>query len=457
MLPNVLIIHTDQQSLWTISAYQKQNYLKTPNIDYLANNGALCTEYYANTNPCTPSRGCFLTGLYACSHGAQCNDMPINQSKTTFADVIKNRGYETIYIGKYHLDGPNRPGFVHPDRGMGFTNNLLMFNRGHFKKILPISKIKNDFTAHDQPIMCEEIGDSNSYSTDWLTKQAIKNINHLANGERPFLLMLSYPDPHPPYITREPYQSLYKPESIPLPETFTETQSELNSGKPLNNKETFLKKKAAYCSMIKLIDDNIGEIISELKKNNILSNTLIVFTTDHGDYMGEHGLMGKMRMHEAAYHIPMIIYYPSKIVPPKRQEFMWSTVDFAPTLLDLLDIKTKTEFEGTSYASQLMGNTDICKSNDLIYLEEADYFKGKSREIRLGIISKEFWYVQEHGESKYLYDRKKDPLQRRNLVSSSKYKRIISKLDQAIDSHLSKEKPNIIKEWIGRLSQSIGS
>ena len=262
--------------------------------------------------------------------------------------------------------------------------------------------------------------------------------------------MLSYPDPHPPYVTREPYQSLYKPELMPIPETFTDKQNELNTGRPIKNKEIFQKKKASYCSMIKLIDDNVGKIIKALKKRNILSNTLIVFTTDHGDYMGEHGLMGKMKMHEAAYHIPMIIHYPNRITLPRQQDFMWSTIDFAPTLLDLLNIKTKTKFEGISHASKLLGKADRAKSDNPIYLEETNFSNGKFTKIRLGIISNDFWYVQEHGKPKYLYDRNQDQLQKRNLANLPEYETRMSELDKEVNSHHSSSK-NFMKKIVSRL------
>ena len=135
------------------------------------------------------------------------NDIPLDQSENTFAHFLSNNGYDTVYIGKYHLDGNCRPGWVHESRGMGFQNNLLMFNRGHFKSITDITLKKNSFTANDQPTMSETIGDATSYTTDWLTSKAIDYIEK-QNSEL-FCLMISYPDPHPPYQSREPYKSMY--------------------------------------------------------------------------------------------------------------------------------------------------------------------------------------------------------------------------------------------------------
>ena len=122
---------------------------------------------------------------------------------------------------------------------------------------------------------------------------------------------------------------------------------------PINGENAFKQKKASYLGMVKLIDHNIGKLLHQLKASGELENTLIVFTSDHGDYMGEHGLMSKTGMHECTYKVPLLISFPAKISGTKNIDFLWSTIDFAPTILDLLEIDTGIKFEGKSYAEEL--------------------------------------------------------------------------------------------------------
>ena len=132
--PNVLIIHTDQQSWWTLGCYGS-TVISTPNIDRLASEGAKLTGFFVNSAVCTPSRGTFLTGRYPHAHGAFRNNLPLNRDEVTFAEIFRRNGYETGYAGKWHLDGTARPGWVHAERSMGFEDANFMFNRGHWKKI----------------------------------------------------------------------------------------------------------------------------------------------------------------------------------------------------------------------------------------------------------------------------------------------------------------------------------
>ena len=142
--PNLVIIHTDEHNLRTLGAYRKtmsdeQAYMwgkeavvTTPNIDKLAQEGAICTNWYAPSPVCTPSRASMVSGLYPVATGSPVNDMPLNDDVITFAKILKDHGYATSYVGKWHLDGDDKPG-IHPDRSFGFSDNRYMINRGHWK------------------------------------------------------------------------------------------------------------------------------------------------------------------------------------------------------------------------------------------------------------------------------------------------------------------------------------
>ena len=208
--PNLLIIHTDQQSFWTLGCYGG-TVVETPNIDRLAAGGAIFNNFFTNSAVCTPSRGCFVTGRYPSSHGAYTNNISLNRDEVTFAEVLRREGYRTGYVGKWHLDGDPRPGWVHPERSMGFEDARYMFNRGHWKKVedFPMNK-------KDQPVVhpYSVIGDEATYATDWLTNKTLAFLD--VEDDRPFCHMLSLPDPHGPVQVRAPYDTMFAPEDMPL-------------------------------------------------------------------------------------------------------------------------------------------------------------------------------------------------------------------------------------------------
>ena len=278
--PNLLIIHTDQQSAWTLGCYGG-TVVETPNIDRLAADGALFTNFFTNSAVCTPSRGCFVSGRYPTSHGAYTNNIPLNRDVITFADQLKRDGYRTGYVGKWHLDGHPRPGWVHPERSMGFEDARYMFNRGHWKKIedFPMNK-------KDQPVVhsYSVIGDEETYATDWLTNKTLEFLD--VEDDRPFCHMLSLPDPHGPVHVRAPYDTMFAPEDMPLPTTFNpenlpdwaeELQSTSMFGTKRPDREEKLRKfLALYFGEVKLIDDSVGRIVQRLEEMGILEDTIIV-------------------------------------------------------------------------------------------------------------------------------------------------------------------------------------
>ena len=257
--PNLLIIHTDQQSCWTLGAYGGA-LVDTPNIDTIGSEGAILDQFFTNSAVCTPSRGCLLTGRYPHQHGACVNNIPLNQDEITLAHVAREAGYETGYAGKWHLDGRPRPGWVHPERTGGFDDAPYMFNRGHWKRIEDSPMPECQPTVFPYQIL----GDQETYTTDWLTSKAIEFIRRPRSV--PFLYMLSFPDPHTPFSVRPPYDGMYDPASMPIPATFAEEdlptwacEARRRGPYALSNRDRIDDLRhnlAQYCGEIKLIDDN---------------------------------------------------------------------------------------------------------------------------------------------------------------------------------------------------------
>lgn len=439
--PNLLIIHTDQQNQWTLSAYGGKT-VNTPNIDSIGQEGAIFSHFFTNSAVCTPSRGCFITGRYPHCNGAYTNDIELNRDQTTLAHVLSQNGYDTGYIGKWHLDGPDKPGWVNPARSMGFEDSRLMFNRGHWKSIF-------EKTEEERPVLSEDMGDENTYTTDWLTTKAIDFMGRKRNN--PFFLMLSIPDPHGPVDVRPPYDKMYNPEDMPLSETFYE-ENTLSWVKETwkNKKERISEQKirgkmAQYCGEVKCIDYNTGKILDFMSEHGMLDDTVIVYTTDHGDYWGEHGIRtSKNQLYETVYRIPLLIRWPKKIKKGTVVNRVFSTVDFQRTILGLMDIEPCGAEQGRDGSPVLQGE-------DIEWKDEA--FIHHSSLKRAGIFTPEYELAVLKEGDHILFDRINDPLQINNLFNRPEYRDIVRNLTKRVIEHNRKFDSPALK-WLTELKQA---
>ena len=427
--PNLLIIHTDQQSSWTLSAYGG-TLIETPNIDRIGREGAIFTSFFTNSAICTPSRGCFVTGRYPHSHGAYTNNIPLNRDEITFARALLDAGYDTGYAGKWHLDGTPRPGWVHPERAMGFADARFMFNRGHFQKIEDSPMKDMQPVVHPYGV----IGDEKTYTTDWLTD---KTIDFLSRPRaNPFCYMVSIPDPHDPCEVRAPYDTLLCAEDMPLPPTFSQEAlpawadaTRARGRYPLDDAqraEKLRRRKALYFGEAKLIDDSVGRIIDCLEGRGILDDTIVVFTTDHGDYMGEHGLSEKNHLYETAYRIPLLVRWPEKIAPGTRADRIFSTVDFQPTILSLMGVGPCGREQGRDGSALLTGRP-------IEWVDEA--FIHHSSLERAGIFTPEFELAYVKDDEAILFDRLNDGDQVHNLYGDGDHLETVRRLRGRIVQH----------------------
>ncbi|MFT3765679.1 MAG: sulfatase-like hydrolase/transferase [Minicystis sp.] len=349
--PNLLIIHTDQQCRWTLGSYGG-TLVKTPFIDTIARQGVVLDNFFTNGATCTPSRGCLLTGRYPHQHGAYRNNEPIKGNAVTLAHSLRAAGYKTGYAGKWHLTGKEGegPGW-RPENPLGFDDNTWMFNAGHYKELV-------EQGGGRPPKVSFKVGNQKTYPTDFLTTKAIEFLK-AHKGER-FFFMLSIPNPHDPFKVRAPYADRYHAGSMPLPATYPK-----NGKGAMVSPAQLREDKAQYCGMVKCIDDNVGRILAALDQLGLAENTVVVFMTDHADYMGEHGRMGKDHYYEEALHIPCIVRYPGRVPCGSRVERMISMVDLAPTLLGLMNVPNTGSPAGKSAAKLLQGLPDGTWSDDV--------------------------------------------------------------------------------------------
>ena len=461
--PNVLVIMVDQLAAWTLGCYGG-NEIGTPNIDTLAREGSLVTGFIPTVPLCSPSRASFMTGLFPGNNDVVTNNIQIRQNVSTWAQVLRDAGYQTGYAGKWHLDGsPERPGWVLHGKDMGWTDHRYMYCFGHYKTI-------DQLPGDPYPRMTPAISPTpEHYPTDWFTSRAIEFMDKNKNGN--FCYMLSIPDPHVPYSVRAPYNTMFPPATMKIPATLAakptsdhyffnvsrlglagNDDNDENEGdgvkvakkgkgkdkgktsKPKNAADqvakSLPKNKSQYFGMIKCIDENVGRIIKYLKANNLYDNTIIVFTSDHGDLMGDHALMGKGYPFDGCARVPFIIRYPAKIKAGTVCDNVVSSVDFYPALLSLAGVEQKVKVDGKNMAVLFTGAPEAAS------WENKAFFRHDSRAYPwVGVVTKDYKLVYgktDLHQKAWLIDRKKDPTESTNQIDNPALAGVIKTLGKDV-------------------------
>ncbi|WP_066627398.1 sulfatase family protein [Labilibacter marinus] len=459
--PNLVIIHTDEHSFRTLSCYQKLmsedqafiwgkgNNVHTPNIDRIADEGAICTRYYASSPVCTPSRASLITGLYPQATGAPKNGDHIRQDIKTFGHILKENGYATSYVGKWHLDGHSKYTFGIKYKA-GFSDNTYMMRGGH----APYLRLKKDGTY-------EGLGDKAAakhpkeeiiHMTDFFTNKTLEILER--DKDQPFCLMLSIPDPHTPDYARPPYNTMYNHMKLKAPVTMS---PELQAKKPMWGKSASEDKNEAfkfnatalkqYFGMVKHIDDKVGEILAFLDENKLTENTIIVFTADHGDMFYEHNRRNKGVPYEASAKIPFVIRYPKKVKAGKVIKTAYNNIDFAPTVLGLMGVDTKVPFHGIDTSEDFMNNKDVVEGDRITYF-------AKTGGWWVAAVDNQYKLVLDKKEKPWLLDIKEDPNELINFYGKEGYKEIGEKLQKELFIQMKKFKePGLVGNKTPYVSQ----
>ncbi len=363
--PNILIIYTDQQRYDTINALGA-DWMQTPNLDRLAGEGTSFTQATTPCPVCMSARWSLHTGQWTSTHKCYSNHHAGPHPGYSLPGILRNNGYRTGLIGKNHsfltpddLDTWNEnPYPSSPLRGED-TGGADISLHPHFP--LPNS----DFRLRRSPIP----GDLRSNSEHAKTNAALDFMSQDSN--KPFFLWLSYLYPHTPYEAPEPYFSMYADKDIPGP--VMEPDGLEAAGKPFrqifhrdnNNavlpysKDDIMRMRKIYYGMISLIDREVGRILDYLDTNGLRENTLIIFTSDHGDYMGDHGLITKSpSLYDCLTRIPCIVSQPGTVRENVKSDINISAVDIMPTVLSQVGLKIPEQVQGIDASPWLTGNQD---------------------------------------------------------------------------------------------------
>ncbi|MCH2206728.1 MAG: sulfatase [Lentisphaerales bacterium] len=426
--PNLLVIMTDEHNFRTLGCYRKTlskeqaeiwgegNIVETPHIDALAEKGALCTNFYATSPVCSPARGSFMSGLYPQNTPVLNNDIPMGDEVTTFATILGEQGYATGYSGKWHLDGHGKPQWG-PKRQFGFDDNRFMFNRGHWKVLEDTPegpKVKTD--KKGKPTYDISGATEKTFTTDWLADKTVEFIKK--HKDEQFCYMVSIPDPHGPDKVRAPYDTMYKHMKFKKPHTANKSQEGVPSwARP--------KKGGAddsqYFGMIKCIDDNVKKIMDSLEENGVLENTVVVFTSDHGDLRGEHGRQNKGTVLEASAKVPFIVRYPEKVKPGSKVKEALGGVDFLPTILGLMEVPTNGKEEGRDASGLFVDNKEKGWTDVAV-------IRGTKSFNWVSAISERYKLVLSPQDEPWLIDKVRDPDELKNFCNNPEYRSIVRRL-----------------------------
>ncbi len=352
---NLLFVFTDQQNRNALSCMDNPN-VDTPHLDQLAERGVLFRRCYSNDPVCGPFRGSLLTGQYTSRCGVTDNGVPLPTGVPTFADAFNEAGYNTSWVGKWHLGGKGNEPITAEKRG-GFRNFI-----GY--------QCYNGF--NDQVCFYDEEDQEHlfhQHRTEVTTNIAIDRLEGLAKTAKPFMQIISYQAPHYPEQPAPEYAERYKDRQIirransqdidpytptfspPSPRPFEKDPDYQRYG---NNLDEYIRLYNAMCTQV---DANIGRLLETLDRVGVADDTMIFFTSDHGDMQGSHGFKNKCLPHEESAGIPFIAYVPG--LPGGRvSDALVSGIDMMPTCLDLAGLPPVASVDGKSFAPLMRGETE---------------------------------------------------------------------------------------------------
>lgn len=383
--PNLIFVLADQ---WRFSAFGHgtDEVVRTPHMDELAKSGARFTRTYACNPVCTPNRSVILTGRYCHQTGMIHNNLMIPPEEICMAEVMKKAGYATHYIGKYHLDGTAKPGFVPPGwRRRGF-DTFEGFNRGH---LYHNSKTFSNKGRLLRPDLFEP-----TYQTD----RAIDYIEK--HKDRPFYMYLSWGPPHTPYRPTKRFD-VYKPGDL---------KYRPNVPRELRGSPKLSRELAGYYGLCTALDFEMSRLLKALEKHKLRENTVLVFTSDHGDMHGSHGKYRKGVPEEESLHIPLMISQPGRIKPGQTPDVLCSSLDLMPTLLSLCGVQAPSTCEGRNLSGAALGGK--VPSAEFQYCEGRMQRKLAWRSV---VTDRHKLAIDLSGNVTHLFDLKNDPYERENL------------------------------------------
>lgn len=460
--PNILFIFTDDHAAHAIGAYggRLATLDPTPTLDRLAREGALLTNVFCTNSICTPSRATVLTGQYSHVNGVRTLRGSIPRERQHLALEMKEAGYETAIIGKWHLS-------VEP---AAFDHYTVLPGQGSYFN--PIFRVRGPEPWPKNTIRMS--GYDSKHSSDAITELSLRWLKGRKDRDRPFFLMHQYKAPHDNFENAERYDWLYEDVDVPEPESLWERGEHGPRGRPLYGtsvsprnrrrnmghhmfvprdlpekaytREAYQRYLKKYLRCVRGVDDGIARLIDHLEKSGELDRTIIVYTSDQGFMLGEHDMIDKRWMYEESLRMPFIVRYPEWISAGTRVDSIINNVDFAPTLLAMAGRKPLASMQGRSFLPLLKGEPEPADWPRATYYRYWMHMAHHDNPAHYGIRTKThkliFFYglpLDASGARKNptpphweLYDLRTDPHEMKNLVDSAEHAKVLAELREQL-------------------------
>ena len=414
--PNVVFVFADQ---WRAQAtgYAGDPNAVTPHLDRLAAKSVNLTNAVSGCPVCTPYRASLLTGQYPLTHGLFLNDLCLSDKAESMAEIYTAAGYETGYVGKWHLDGHGRSAFIPRPRRQGFDywkvlecthnyNNSAYYGDGQAKLTWP------------------------GYDAAAQTRDAQRYIAEKARRDKPFLLVLSWGPPHNPYQTAPAKCRELFPDASKL---------KLRPNVPKASQPAARKDLQGYYAHCAALDACVGDLLATIAEAGIEDDTIFVFTSDHGDMLGSQGAQRKQKPWDESIVVPFLLRYPAACGQGgKAIDMPINTPDIMPTLLGLCGIEVPKAVQGRDYSGVLTGRAQPDNDAALITCPSpfGEWTRARGGREYRGVRTRRHTYVRDLDGPWLLYDNREDPYQMNNLADKPEYADLQKRLDAMLEKKL---------------------
>ncbi|NLF00480.1 MAG: sulfatase-like hydrolase/transferase [Anaerolineales bacterium] len=457
--PNVIFLMTDALRATALGLYGNRD-VRTPHLERMADEGCFFEWTYCPNPSCVPSRCAVLTGRYPHTCRSRVNFVLLQPEERTFPEDLRDAGYQVAHSGKNH---------AYPYSGRNSLNEVFdwVYEVSHTGPVAPnpdpeitaykrfLRRVFHDDVIHlGEPWYPATTPFRKEICSTYLTVDGA--LSYLSSAREPFFLHCSIPEPHTPYTAPEPYASMYDPQAIELPDNFHDDLTK----KPTYQQITQVVQRmdtepeahireglAMYYGMINFIDDQVGRLLDYLRTSGLAERTIVIFTTDHGEYVGEHGMISKAnQLYDSLMRVPLIVWGPGHINGGQRVDHLMEQIDLAPTILELCGVPIPHGMQARSFASLLRGEeyqprevvfaesgmegepTNMETALELMEKQETLGWGGRpySWRGRVKMLRTRRWkYCYYLDGQQELYDMQEDPLEMTNLADRPEHQSMI--------------------------------
>ena len=442
--PNILFIMSDDHTSQAVSAYGGQlgKVCPTPNIDRLADEGMLFKNCFVTNSICTPSRAAIFTGKYAHKNGVY-RFTAMDQTQPTLPKLIKKAGYQTAFVGKYHLH--SNP------VGLDYWSVLPGQGDYHDPEFIEMGgESATGWVQNGEPTRYR------GHSSDVIADKALDYLKNKRDKTKPFMFFCHFKAPHDTWDFAERYRTFLEDVEIPEPVTLLddykgrsdalrtqlqyigsewshhtdfieETKHLSGDARKKMQYQLYMKK---YLRCVKGVDDNVKRILDYLDESGLAENTLVMYTGDQGFYLGEHGLYDKRFMYEEGLRMPFLVRWPGRVKPGSTNEDIITNVDFAQTMLEAAGAEDHPDMQGRSFVTLLDGKTPRNWRRSMYYRYYYSHFE---TEPHYGVRTHDYKLIYFDRINQWeLYDLRKDPIEMNNVYKNPEYKNIVAELKKEL-------------------------